>query len=84
MRDIPLDEFADEGAKADTSGDDGMAESADREGPPDREDSKTTPELPTPTATWTPDGSACAACGTVVDRRWTDEGTLVCLSCKSW
>jgi len=36
------------------------------------------------TATWTPDGEACEACGSVVERRWHDDGTLVCAGCKEW
>lgn len=31
-----------------------------------------------------PDGSKCAACEEVVDRRWRDEPGFVCESCKDW
>lgn len=37
-----------------------------------------------PTYTWSPDGAACAACGAVVERRWREDGDLVCPACKSW
>lgn len=84
MRDIPLDEFADEAAKDTTSGDDETAMSDEPDKQSTQEDNETTPEPPTSTATWTPAGGTCTACGTVVDRRWTDDGALVCSSCKSW
>lgn len=37
-----------------------------------------------PTATWTPDGAACADCGAVVGRRWRDGDALVCAACRGW
>lgn len=36
------------------------------------------------TMDWTPDGAACASCGATVERRWRDDGRLVCLDCKQW
>jgi hypothetical protein len=36
-----------------------------------------------PTATWRADG-ACEACGATVERRWRDDGALVCVDCKGW
>lgn len=36
------------------------------------------------TATWTPDGGACADCGASVERRWRDGEALVCGDCKDW
>lgn len=36
------------------------------------------------TMDWTPGGAACAACGSTVERRWRDDGELVCLGCKTW
>ena len=41
-------------------------------------------EPASPTFDWTPDGAACAACGERVERRWTDDGRLVCAACKGW
>ncbi len=36
------------------------------------------------TYAWSTDGAACAECGEVVERRWTQDGHLVCGACKSW
>jgi hypothetical protein len=33
---------------------------------------------------WTPDGAACAACDTHVERRWRDGDEFVCADCKEW
>ena len=33
---------------------------------------------------WTPTGADCEACGTAVERRWRDDGRLVCADCKAW
>ena len=33
---------------------------------------------------WTPIGADCEACGTAVERRWRDDGRLVCADCKAW
>ena len=38
----------------------------------------------TPTCRWTPEGSACESCGSVVERRWADDGAFVCDDCKAW
>jgi hypothetical protein len=36
------------------------------------------------TYAWAPSGATCDACGASVERRWRDEGDLVCADCKSW
>jgi len=36
------------------------------------------------TYAWSPDGAACADCGEVVERRWEQDGQLVCGACKAW
>jgi hypothetical protein len=41
-------------------------------------------EPATATYAWTPGGDACADCGATVERRWVDEGRLVCVDCKDW
>lgn len=33
---------------------------------------------------FSPDGAPCAACGAVVEKRWRDDGELVCPDCKVW
>jgi len=37
-----------------------------------------------PTVAVSPDGAACAGCGTAVTRRWRDDGEYVCADCKEW
>jgi hypothetical protein len=91
--DASLDEFLDAGgddrsdgadaaespadAESDAGGDDG--DEADAGGP------DTDAVAPaTATATWSPDGATCAACGDVVERRWRDGEALVCADCKEW
>ena len=36
------------------------------------------------TMDWTPGGAACASCDRSVERRWRDDGRLVCDDCKEW
>jgi hypothetical protein len=36
------------------------------------------------TYAFSPDGAPCAACGAVVEKRWLDDGELVCPDCKAW
>ena len=36
------------------------------------------------TTAWTPDGAPCATCGETVERRWRQDGALVCAECKTW
>lgn len=36
------------------------------------------------TSSWRPDGAPCDACGSVVQRRWRDDGGLVCVDCVAW
>lgn len=33
---------------------------------------------------WTPRTAACATCGESVERRWRDDGAMVCRDCKEW
>lgn len=33
---------------------------------------------------FTPSGAPCTACGALVERRWRDDGNLLCPACKSW
>ena len=35
------------------------------------------------TYAWSPEGT-CATCGDAAERRWRDDGDLVCADCKSW
>jgi hypothetical protein len=36
------------------------------------------------TSRYEPDGTACAACGDVVERLWVADGDDVCEACKPW
>ncbi|WP_134668807.1 DUF7573 domain-containing protein [Halorussus marinus] len=36
------------------------------------------------TYAWSPRGGECADCGESVERRWRDDGALVCGDCKEW
>ncbi|WP_423743237.1 hypothetical protein V5735_09095 (plasmid) [Haladaptatus sp. SPP-AMP-3] len=33
---------------------------------------------------WMPDGAACTRCGAAVEKRWRDDGGMVCADCKEW
>ena len=50
----------------------------------DTEESSETVTPATSTYAWSPSGTPCDACGASVERRWRDEGDLVCGDCKSW
>jgi hypothetical protein len=52
-------------------------------GPVDSETDSDDPD-PAPTATWQPGGVPCDDCGARADRRWRDDGGLVCADCKGW
>ena len=45
---------------------------------------KTDTEPAQSTYAWSPTGESCEACGTTVERRWRDDGILVCEDCKEW
>jgi hypothetical protein len=38
----------------------------------------------TSTYAWSGEGGTCAACGGATDRRWQQDGRLVCPECKEW
>lgn len=75
---IDADGPVDETATADDATSDDPASADDDEGP------SLTVRPAESTMDWTPDGAACAACGATVERRWRDDGRLVCLDCKQW
>jgi hypothetical protein len=95
--DRSLDEFAEEtgeegGADAEPSDAGGEPADTDAEGTPDADgDGATADEGRSltvrpaeSTMDWTPGGASCAACGRSVERRWRDDGRLVCPDCKEW
>jgi hypothetical protein len=59
----------------------------------DADDSETAPESDTDepstaglrsTYAWTTEPVECEDCSTTVQRRWTQNGALVCADCKDW
>ena len=77
----PPDETQLDSPSTEESPSDKMGEAATTES--DTE-AKTEPAPPTATVVWSPEGGDCTDCGATVDRRWEDDGTLVCAACKSW
>lgn len=91
--DASLDDFLDggdsedEGDSGSASGDDTgetESETTDAEASTDAEAASDAVEPAVTTYAWSPEGAACAECGEVVERRWTQGGVLVCGACKSW
>lgn len=85
--DASLDDFLDAGSEADEQG--GDEREADERGGDKRggEERDTAPAVTDPgrsTFAWSPGGAECAACGSVVERRWRDDDGLVCEDCKEW
>ena len=71
---------------AETEADTGAEMAADEPETGDDIDPKTAADVE-PAATtyaWDGAGSACAACDETVERRWQQEGDLVCVECKDW
>ncbi len=58
----------------------GQEEGADRDAQADGSDG----DPVVSTLDWRPSGAPCAACGQPSERRWRDDGDLVCSSCKTW
>lgn len=76
----PEADEADGESAAEASAVESTEATADEEGSPSRDAGTTV----VPTSTWTPEGAPCAACGAVVERRWRQDGALVCPACKTW
>ena len=90
------------GDTPDVDGDEHESAESDSDGPDDSDGEtdagETTDTLPdasrvdpaTPTYRWAPEGAACDSCGSVVTRRWVDDGddsdvpAFVCDDCKEW
>jgi hypothetical protein len=84
--DASLDDFLNDS-------DDGTAESASADGTPSDADTASadpeseaaeTPSPATTTYAWDGDGAACESCGETVEKRWQQDGGLVCVECKEW
>jgi hypothetical protein len=64
--------------------DDGDGTTEDGDGATDDDGRSLTVRPAESTMGWTPGGAVCAACGRSVERRWRDDGRLVCPDCKEW
>lgn len=90
--DRSLDEFLDSGDEQETSDEASTTESGtatdtetDESVAPDENEEETESVTPaTTTYAWTGDGATCTDCGEVVERRWEQDGSLVCSECKEW
>jgi hypothetical protein len=51
---------------------------------PHEEEDGGDPDLAVSTSDYRSDGADCEACGATVERRWRDDGALVCADCKAW
>ena len=63
---------------------DGADDDPDGDGADDDPDGDDAVEPAVSTYAFSPDGATCAACGAVVEKRWRDDGDLVCPDCKQW
>lgn len=72
-RDASLDDFLGDDAPDEPESTDDPDEARDR-----------TADAGLSTFDWSPGGAPCAACGDRVERRWRDDGRLVCEECKAW
>jgi len=85
--DSSLDDFLDagNGESDDPTTDDGDG-AGTGESAGDRPAGGDTDAVPPATTTyaWSGAGGACDACGEVVERRWGQDGQLVCPACKEW
>lgn len=70
-------ESAEQAESADPAETDSQAGDDSAAGSPDVEPAEVT-------ARWAADGRCCNACGSEVNRLWTDGETDVCLECKNW
>ncbi|MFY4811563.1 DUF7573 domain-containing protein [Haloarcula sp. AONF1] len=83
-----LEDFLDTGDESEDEAESGTSAGGDTtETESEASDSEASTDAVEPAVTtyaWSPDGAACADCGAVVERRWTQDGVLVCGACKSW
>lgn len=87
--DASLDEFLVEGGGDEAASGDEHADETDADGERSGEvavDSDPASDSVEPATTYefAPDGVECASCGRTVDRRWQQDGSLVCGGCKDW
>jgi len=89
---VPTADAAEDGTPSDTDTDGRGPDSEWNETPATEDDqaggdqaatgSAVTPAVST--YSWTPRGADCSCCGETVERRWRDDGDLVCSGCTTW
>jgi len=86
--DASLEDFLDAGDESEGEGESSTATGGDTaETESEASDSEASTDAVEPAVTtyaWSPEGAPCAECGEVVERRWTQDGLLVCGACKCW
>ncbi|WP_336358552.1 DUF7573 domain-containing protein [Haloarcula sp. CGMCC 1.6347] len=87
-KDASLEDFLDDSSESEDEGDNGISAGDDTtETESEAPDSGASTDAVDPAVTtyaWSPEGAACDECGEVVERRWTQDGLLVCGACKCW
>lgn len=84
--DASLDDFlseTDEGTDQSASDDETVSDDEAAADEPDAAAAET-PARATTTYAWDGAGGTCGSCGEVVERRWQQDGALVCSACKDW
>jgi hypothetical protein len=87
-RDASLNDFLGDDEDEDDGGE--APADADATADPVPEDEPEAPLAPdsvasaTTTYDWSPERTACAACGATVAERWVGDAGLVCPDCKEW
>lgn len=66
------------------SGDGSAEDDGSAAAPGDTRVDPETVEAAASTYAWSGDGGVCGACEETVDRRWRQDGALVCPDCKEW
>jgi hypothetical protein len=75
--DASLSEFVPDEGTDDTHAEDDTHDGDDPHGEDD-------PDPAVSTSDYRSGGADCEACGVAVERRWRDDGALVCADCKAW
>lgn len=79
-----VDEVGDQPDDSDPEPESKSGRESESEPEPEPEPEQASVEPAVSTYDWTPTGADCQACGAAVERRWRDDGQLVCADCKAW
>ncbi|MFW5919209.1 MAG: DUF7573 domain-containing protein [Halanaeroarchaeum sp.] len=83
-RDATLDAFGSARDDGDADDADATADPDDAEATAKPDDADATADPIVATTDWTSEGATCEACGATAERRWHQDGSLVCPACKNW